>query len=84
MTDQQTPPPVVLWAAGSATGPATLGRVLVAYRAATGLTQLELGDLLGFTQPYLSRLERGDRTIGDVATLQRIAARLGIPAHCWR
>jgi transcriptional regulator with XRE-family HTH domain len=75
------PSPVALWAPQPPGGPGGLGRILVAYRAATGLTQLELGDLLGFAQPYVSRLERGERTIRDAATLRRIAAQLGIPAR---
>jgi transcriptional regulator with XRE-family HTH domain len=73
--------PVALWAPQPPGGPGGLGRLLLAYRAATGLTQAEFGELLGFTQSYLSRLERGERTIRDAGTLRRIAAQLGIPAQ---
>jgi len=67
------PNPASIWTWTLAATPpdrTTLSRVLLAYRAATGLTQAQLGVLLGLTQPHVSRLERGDRTIRDIRVLE--------------
>ncbi|WP_409185831.1 Scr1 family TA system antitoxin-like transcriptional regulator [Amycolatopsis sp. VS8301801F10] len=40
-----------------------LGRTLVAARVERGLTQGELGDALGYTQPNISKMERGKTRI---------------------
>ncbi|WP_406636687.1 Scr1 family TA system antitoxin-like transcriptional regulator [Amycolatopsis sp. WGS_07] len=40
-----------------------LGRILVAARVERGLTQGELGDVLGYTQPNISKMERGKTRI---------------------
>ncbi|MGW2871345.1 helix-turn-helix domain-containing protein [Kitasatospora sp. NPDC001225] len=64
--------------AAQETGP-DLGAILRRFRADTHFTQQDLSDLLGFSQPYVSLLERGKRTIRDVAQLRRIARLLGLP-----
>jgi transcriptional regulator with XRE-family HTH domain len=56
-----------------------IGEVLRAYRATHGLTQAELAEVLGFTQSYVSKIERARRPARDVETLKRIAQRLSIP-----
>ncbi|WP_181970618.1 helix-turn-helix domain-containing protein [Kitasatospora xanthocidica] len=56
-----------------------LGAILRRFRADMRLTQQDLSDLLGFSQPYVSLLERGKRTIRDVTQLRRIARLLGLP-----
>ncbi|MEV7187661.1 helix-turn-helix transcriptional regulator [Kitasatospora sp. NPDC093102] len=56
-----------------------LGAVLRNFRTRTQLKQLDLADLLGFSQSYVSLLERGKRTIRDIAELRRIAAVLRLP-----
>ena len=57
-----------------------IGEVLRAYRRTHGLTQAELAEMLGFTQSYVSKIERARRPARDVETLKRIAQRLSIPA----
>jgi ribosome-binding protein aMBF1 (putative translation factor) len=54
-----------------------LGRCLVAYRQQHGLTQEGLATKLGLAQPNVARLEAGQHT-PTIATLERIARRLGI------
>jgi DNA-binding XRE family transcriptional regulator len=54
-----------------------LGRHLVAYRQAHGLTQAALAERLGWAQPNVARLEAGQHT-PNLATLDRIARRLGL------
>ena len=54
-----------------------LGRQLVAYRQAHGLTQEALARRLGWAQPNVARLEAGQHT-PNLATLDRIARRLGL------
>lgn len=55
------------------------GPVFRAVRAETGVSQEILATLLGQTQPQVSRIERGDRNIRDVALVAHIAKGLGIP-----
>lgn len=50
---------------------------LVRYRGARGLSQKQLGELLGMTQPQVARLERGDVN-PSMDTLMRLAAGLRI------
>jgi DNA-binding XRE family transcriptional regulator len=54
-----------------------LGRRLVAYRAAHGLSQAALAQRLGWAQPHVARLEAGVHT-PSLASLDRLARRLGI------
>ncbi len=55
------------------------GYVFRAVRRAAGLTQQQLGDLLELEQDRISRIERGQRQLRDVAIIARVASRLGIP-----
>ena len=50
---------------------------LVRYRGEHGLSQKQLGELRGVTQPQVARLERGDVT-PSMDTLMRLAAGLSI------
>jgi transcriptional regulator with XRE-family HTH domain len=58
-----------------------LGAILRAHRHASGLTQQQLADSLGFDRTYISMIECGRRSITDRGTLVRIARRLAIPPH---
>ncbi len=82
-TDPYDDPPLPLRVVGH--GPAhpagraarELGRRLVAYRQANGLTQEALAAKLGWAQPNVARLEAGQHT-PNLATLDRLARRLGL------
>jgi ribosome-binding protein aMBF1 (putative translation factor) len=50
---------------------------LVRYRAERGLSQKDLGELLGMTQPQVARFERGDMN-PSMETLMRLASGLDI------
>ena len=52
---------------------------LLRYRLEHDLTQTELAQLLGWTQPIVARLEGGERE-PSIATLHRLVARLGTTA----
>jgi transcriptional regulator with XRE-family HTH domain len=69
-----------LWSGASAgaSTPASAGQVLQTYRAAHGLTQAQLADMLSIDQSYISKVESGRREIRDVRVLLRIARRLAI------
>lgn len=56
-----------------------VGEVLRTYRTTHGMTQTELAEVLGYTQSYVSKIERARRPARDVETLKRIAQRLSIP-----
>lgn len=59
-----------------------VGQLLKEYRKTHGLTQGQLGELLGVGQSAVSRFERGDRPVRDVEFLMQIARALEIPpAH---
>jgi transcriptional regulator with XRE-family HTH domain len=83
--DRRRPPsPTWLWVsptAQAALGSGDLAAILAAYRRANRLSQADLATILGFDQPYVSRIERGARRIRDVRTLAHIADRLAIPPH---
>jgi ribosome-binding protein aMBF1 (putative translation factor) len=53
---------------------------VVRYRVEHGLSQAELGAKLGVSQPYVARLESGDRS-PTLATSARLAQRLGLEFH---
>ncbi len=53
---------------------------VVRYRVEHELTQAALGAKLGVSQPYVARLESGDRS-PTLATLVRLAQRLGLEFH---
>lgn len=57
------------------------GIVFTAIREYTGLSQTQLGALLDLGQPRVSAVERGERRIGHVKVVARMASRLGIPPH---
>ena len=58
-----------------------LGAILRGYRHASGLTQQQLADLLGYDRTYISMIECGRRGVTDRGTLTRIARTLAIPPH---
>jgi transcriptional regulator with XRE-family HTH domain len=49
------------------------------YRRARGLSLDQAAGLAGISKPYLSRLERGERTIDSWSLLQKIAVALEVP-----
>lgn len=51
---------------------AALSAIVVDYRAKNGLSQTDLGRLLGWKQPQVARLERGDH-LPSLETLQLLA-----------
>ncbi|MGB8199691.1 MAG: helix-turn-helix domain-containing protein, partial [Pseudonocardiaceae bacterium] len=55
------------------------GYLFRAVRRTTGLTQEQLGDVLGLDQDRISRIERNERRLRDIVTIARIASRLKIP-----
>ncbi|MBB5160039.1 helix-turn-helix domain-containing protein [Saccharopolyspora phatthalungensis] len=56
------------------------GPVFAAVRQQTGLSQLQLADLLGLSQSRVSAVERGERRLTHVRTAARLATVLRIPA----
>lgn len=52
-------------------------KALIGARIAAGLTQKELAERMGTTQPAVARLERGER-LPTVDTLYRLATVLGV------
>jgi transcriptional regulator with XRE-family HTH domain len=60
---------------------------VIGYRIRHGLSQVQLGRLLGMRQPHVARLEAGDHE-PSVATLARLADALGLDfsltpvSHC--
>uniref|UniRef100_A0AAU2V761 Helix-turn-helix domain-containing protein n=1 Tax=Streptomyces sp. NBC_00003 TaxID=2903608 RepID=A0AAU2V761_9ACTN len=72
------------WATGQAQlvlNSGDLGEILRFYRAVNGLTQTDLGILLGYDKTYVSALELGKRHIDDVGSLRRVCAQLRLPPH---
>ncbi|PDP89084.1 XRE family transcriptional regulator [Glycomyces fuscus] len=58
-----------------------LAVILRCYRKLTGLSQVAMGELLGYDPSYVSLLERCQRTINDRQGLSHISRVLGIPPH---
>ncbi|MBB5159541.1 helix-turn-helix domain-containing protein [Saccharopolyspora phatthalungensis] len=56
------------------------GAVFAAVRRQTGLSQLQLADLLGLSQSRVSAVERGKRRLTHVRIVTRLATVLRIPA----
>ncbi|MBL7325496.1 helix-turn-helix transcriptional regulator, partial [Escherichia coli] len=54
-----------------------LGDVLAVARKARGLTQIELAELVGLTQPAINRYESGDRD-PDQHIVAKLAEILGV------
>ncbi|MFD5094830.1 helix-turn-helix domain-containing protein [Amycolatopsis thailandensis] len=69
-----TPPPSV------ATQQRELGRMIAAERRARGLTQQDLGNAIGYSQPNVSKIERAALQIRP-AELKKIIATLGIASE---
>lgn len=57
----------------------TTGEVIRRVRSNTGMTQRELGALIGFTQPAVSQLEHDGPAVNDLRTLRRVARALQVP-----
>ncbi|WP_169813403.1 helix-turn-helix domain-containing protein [Nocardia vaccinii] len=57
----------------------TTGEVIRRIRKSLGMTQSELGTILGYTQPVISQLEHDGAAIHDVRVLRRIAKALHVP-----
>ncbi|RDI53327.1 helix-turn-helix domain-containing protein [Nocardia mexicana] len=57
----------------------TTGEVIRRIRKSLGMTQTELGGILGYTQPVISQLEHDGAAIHDVRVLRRIAKALHVP-----
>jgi hypothetical protein len=57
----------------------TTGEVIRRIRKSSGMTQRELGALLGYTQPAISQLEHNGPAVHDVRVLRRVARALQIP-----
>ncbi|WP_280315495.1 helix-turn-helix domain-containing protein [Nocardia abscessus] len=57
----------------------TTGEVIRRIRKSLGMTQTELGAMLGYTQPAISQLERGGAAVHDVRVLRRVAKALHVP-----
>ncbi|WP_338773043.1 helix-turn-helix transcriptional regulator [Nocardia vulneris] len=57
----------------------TTGEVIRRIRKSTGMTQTELGAILGYTQPVISQLEHGGAGVHDVRVLRRVAKALHVP-----
>ncbi len=58
-----------------ATSPKVLGQILKSARTRKGLNQHQAGDLVGITQPMVSRIERGESN-ARIGTLFRLFAAL--------
>ena len=59
--------------------PQSVARRLKHIRQQKGLTQRELADRVGITQPYIVMLETGKRTNPSLQLLQRLARALRVP-----
>jgi transcriptional regulator with XRE-family HTH domain len=57
------------------------GMVIRLARQAAGLTQRQLGEACGYSQPVVSRIERGHRSAYDIRTLRRLAEVLDVSPH---
>jgi len=57
------------------------GQVIRLARVAAGLHQADLGAMVGYSQPRISCIERGENGGLDLRTLRRFAEALGIPGH---
>src|SRR6266581_2376197 len=60
---------------------ADLAALLRSYRHASGMTQQQLADMLGFDRTYISMIECGRRGVTDRGTLAHIASTLAVPPH---
>lgn len=71
---------VVRWSADTSTAPAegllSIGQQVRALRQAAGLTQTQLAERTGGSQPGIAQLEAG-RRVPTLATLEKLAVALG-------
>jgi transcriptional regulator with XRE-family HTH domain len=85
LSDQRQPRSALwLWTsdhAREALATGDLAVIIRAYRTATGASQRQLAELLGYDPTYISMIETGRREINDVAARLRIARHLGLPPH---
>lgn len=58
-----------------------IGAILRFHRGVHGITQTELGKLLGYDKTYISLLELGKRSLEDVGSRRHIAKSLCLPPH---
>ncbi|WP_281281023.1 helix-turn-helix domain-containing protein [Actinocorallia herbida] len=59
-----------------------MAAVVAVIRSACEMSQLEFGQLLGWSQSVVTKVERGERrTAYDIAEILRIADALGMPRH---
>ncbi len=58
-----------------------LGIILRYHRAAHGMNQSELGQLLGYDKTYIPLLELGKRSLDDIGSCRHIAETLRLPPH---
>lgn len=58
-----------------------LGVILRFYRAIHGLSQTQLGELIGYDKTYVSLFELGKRRLDDLESRRRVAECLQIPPH---
>lgn len=71
-----------LWTSGQASAPpdgSQIGALLKSWRKDRRITQVQLAERLGFTQPYISMVEKGTEQIRDIGRLRHISAALAIP-----
>jgi transcriptional regulator with XRE-family HTH domain len=75
--------PVWVWESPmlrTALGRMDLGAVIAIFRAAAGLSQLQLAQIVGCSQPTIGRIEAGERkTLYDIRELLRFADAIGMP-----
>lgn len=57
------------------------GAVLREYRRAAGISQLQLGALIGMPQSHISLIERGRRRVEQAAVIRRITEGLAVPSE---
>src|SRR5947209_11292976 len=77
-------PAVWMWSAhdaAAALASRDLATILRTYRRLNGFSQQRLADLLGYDKTYVSMIETGRRSIGDIGTRRHIARTLGLPTH---
>jgi transcriptional regulator with XRE-family HTH domain len=59
--------------------PRGLSRVLKTLREQRELTQVQLAKKVRVTQPYIAKLEAGDKANPSLDVLKRLARALGVP-----
>jgi predicted transcriptional regulator len=74
MRRDRIPPAIWLWSSPEAAlATRDLGTILRAYRRLNRLSQEKLAAVLDYDKTYVSMIETGRRTIGDVAIRRHIA-----------